>query len=623
LVFNRVRVHRLVRPVLVLSLSIAPLVASAQDGPEWRHASALAGEPRYAADFEHFDYVNPEAPKGGVVRLSEDGSFDSLNPILEKGVPAAGLGLVFESLMTPALDELDISSEYGLLAEALRYPDDFSSVSYRLRPEARWADGQPVTPEDVVWSFEKTKELSPSQRFYYQHVVKAEKTGDREVTFTFDETGNRELPHIVGQLTILPRHWWEGQAAGGQQRDVAATTLEPPVGSGPYRVTRVEAGRAITYERNPDYWGAALPVAIGTNNFDSIRYDYYRDRTVEFEAFKADRVDFWNENEAKRWATGYDFPAARQGKVKQELITQDQVSGTMVGFIPNLRRPQFQDARVRRALNLAFDFEELNRTLFYGQYERVDSFFYGIPLRWTGLPQGRELEILNEVKALVPPEVFTTEYKNPVGGDPQKARDNLRQAVTLLEEAGYRLEGRRMVGPDGKPLSFELLLNGPTIERVALPYKQWLARIGVEMSVRTVDSNQFISRLRSRDFDMVYTGWGQSMSPGNEQLNYWGSAAADSESSQNYAGIKDPGVDALIQKVVFARDRDELFAATKALDRVLMAHQYVIPTYSMQKERIAYWDRFGHPDPLPRFTVGFPTVWWWDAEKAARIGGGG
>jgi microcin C transport system substrate-binding protein len=617
-----------IRPILTAMAAAVLMLgagtpASAEGDGEWRHASALAGPPKYPADFPHFDYVNPDAPRGGAVRMSQTGTFDTVNPILEKGVAAAGLGLVYETLMVSAYDELDISAEYGLLAEAMRYPDDISSVTYRLRAEARWADGTPVTPEDVVWSFDKTKELDPTQRFYYLHVVKAEKTGDREVTFTFDETGNRELPHIVGQLTVLPKHWWEGTGPDGKPRDVASSSLEPPMGSGPYRVSRVEAGRIITYERNPDYWGRELPVRIGTNNFDTIQFEYYRDRTVEFEAFKADKIDYWSENEARRWATGYDFPAARDGRVKQELIEQAQVSGSMVGFIPNLRRDQFKDPRVRQALNYAFDFEELNRTIFFGQYERIDSFFYGIPLRWNGLPEGKELEILETVRDQVPPEVFTTPYVNPVGGDPGKLRDNLRKAVDLLTQAGYRLDGRTMVGPDGKPLAFELLLNGPTLERVALPYKQWLSRIGIDMSVRTVDSNQYISRLRARDFDMTYTGWGQSMSPGNEQFDYWGSAAADSESSRNWAGIKDPAVDALIQRVVFAKDRDELVAATRALDRVLMANQYVIPSYTIQKDRIAYWDRFGHPDPLPKFVVGFPDVWWWDADKAARTGGGG
>jgi microcin C transport system substrate-binding protein len=312
----------------------------------------------------------------------------------------------------------------------------------------------------------------------------------------------------------------------------------------------------------------------------------------------------------------------KEGKVKKEFVELEQVSGVMVGFIPNLRRPLFQDARVRKAFNLAFDFEELNRTIFFGQYDRIDSFFYGLPLRWEGLPQGQELEILETVRDKAPPEVFTSEYKNPVNDTPQAVRDNLREAVRLMTEAGYKLDGGRMVGPDGKQVEVELLLNGPVIERVAVPYQQALERIGIKMTIRTADSSQFVNRLRSRDFDLVYTGWGQSNSPGNEQLDYWGSAAADVESSRNYAGIKDPAVDAIIQRLIFAKDRDELVAATKALDRVMMAQQYVIPSYTILADRIAYWDRFGHPDPYPRFTIGFPTVWWWDAEKAAKIGSG-
>ncbi|WP_181708000.1 extracellular solute-binding protein [Chthonobacter rhizosphaerae] len=608
---------------LLVGLSLAAPAAAA-DGPVWRHATALAGTPKYGPDARHFDYVNPAAPKGGTVRLGGAGqTFDTLNPILPKGVPADGLGLVHETLMTSSLDELDISAMYGLLAEAISHPDDYSSVSFRLRPEARWQDGQPVTPEDVIWSFDKLKALNPTQRFYYQHVVKAEKTGEREVTFTFDETGNRELPHIVGQLLVLPKHWWEGKDASGNQRSIENGTLEPPLGSGPYRIARVDAGRSVTYERVPDYWGADLMVNVGTNNFDRLSYEYYRDLTVEFEAFKADKIDYWTENEAKRWNTGYDIPPVRDGRIIKEAVELEQVSGVMVGFIPNIRRPLFQDRRVRQALNYAFDFEELNKTLFYGQYQRIDSFFYGIPLASAGLPQGQELEILEKVREQVPAEVFTQPYANPVGGTPENVRNNLRRAVELFREAGYRLEGNRMIGPDGRPVEFELLLNGPTIERVALPYAQSLKRIGVTMTIRSVDSNQFITRVRSRDYDMIYSGWGQSMSPGNEQMNYWGSAAADSESSSNYAGIKDPAVDALIREVVFAKDRATLEAATRALDRVLLGNQFVIPSYTILTDRIAYWNRFSHPDPLPRFDVGFPTVWWFDADKAAKTGGGG
>ena len=590
---------------------------------EWQHGTSLIEKPRYPAGFPHFDYVNVNAPKGGTVRLGADGTFDTLNPILPKGVAADGLGLIYESLMTSALDETDIAAAYGAVADGLRYPEDYSYVTYRINPAAKWHDGEPVTADDVVWSFEKLVELNPSRAQYYSHVVKAEKTAANEVTFTFDQQGNRELPHIVGQLIVLPKHWWEGTDAKGNKRDIGQSTLEPTLGSGPYAIDQVVPGRSISYKRVPDYWGANLNVNVGQNNFDTVRYEYFRDLDVQFEGFKGDAFDYWPENRAKRWATAYDFPAVKDGRVIKELVTLAQDSGVMVGFVPNLRRPFFQDVRVRRAFNYALDFEELNRTLFYGQYERIDSFFYGIPLRWSGLPQGKELEILNEVKDKVPPEVFTQEYKNPVNGDTEKVRDNLRKALSLMQEAGYKLEGNKLIGKDGKPATVELLLNGPTIEPVAVAYQQFLAKIGITLNIRSVDSSQYISRERSRDFDMVYEAWGQSNSPGNEQLDYWGSDAADKESSGNYAGIRDPAVDAIINHIVYAKDRDELVAATHALDRVMMWNQYVIPSYSLLKVRHAYWDRFGHPDPYPKFVVGFPTVWWWDAAKAAKTGGGG
>ncbi len=566
-------------------------VSVAQE-PSWRHASSLVEAPKYPADFTRFDYVNPDAPKGGTLRLSEGGSFDTLNPILPKGEVAAGLNLVFETLMADSEDE--VSTSYGQLAEALSYPDDISSVTYRLREGARWHDGVPVTANDVVWSFDKLVELNPQQRFYYQHVTKAEAVDARTVTFTFDETGNKELPHIVGQLLVLPKHWWTAEG-----RDIAASTLEPPLGSGPYKITRVSGGATLRFERVADHWGAAIPVNVGRHNFDAIEYTYYRDRNVEFEAFKADQADYWLENEAKRWATSYDFPAAVAGKIKrEELENPYRSSGVLVGFVPNLRLAKFQDQRVRRALTLAFDFENLNRTIFFESYERVGSFFHGTPLAHSGLPEGRELELLEEVRDLVPASVFEAPYVNPVAADAQALRSNLREAVRLFAEAGYEIRDGRMVNAaTGEPFTVEVLLNGPIIERVALPYAEDLRTIGVEMTIRTVEPSQYVARQRARDFEMIYTGWGQSLSPGNEQLDYFGSAAASKEASRNYGGIADPAVDALISKVIFARDRDELIAATRALDRVMMANQFVIPTYTGRTARIAYWDRFSHPDP--------------------------
>lgn len=604
---------------LALAALLAMMSGPLAQEPQWRHGTTLMEGLKYPEGFTRYDYVNPDAPKGGVVRLSEMGSFDTFNPILPQGEVASGLGLVYESLMDASMDE--DSTMYGHLAEAVSYPDDFSSVTFRMNPKARWHDGQPVTADDVVWSFQKTTELNPFQANYYANVTKVEKTADDQVTFTFDQTGNRELPHIIGQLLVMPKHWWEATGADGKPRDISASTLELPLGSGPYKVKSFLAGRTIVYERVPDWWAANEPTGIGTNNFDEVRYEFFRDTTVEFEAFKGDQFDWWEENIARRWAREYDFAAVKDGRVIKELFENNfRSTGVMVGFVPNLRLEKFQDPKVRRALAYAFDFEELNRTLFFGQYERIDSYFYGIPLRWEGLPQGEELQILESVRDLVPESVFTTEYTNPVGGDPQKLRANLRAALKLLSEAGYTLQGDKLVNAAGEQLGFEILLNGPTIEPVATHFQNNLRSIGIAVTLRTVDSPQYVNRVRSRDYEMIYGSWGQSLSPGNEQRDYWGSEAAKQDDTRNYAGIADPGVDALIDKIIFADDRTTLAAATKALDRVLLANYFVIPTYTLRKSRIARWDRFSHPEVLPEFSIGFPTIWWWDEAKAAKTG---
>ncbi len=589
-------------------------------GPgEWRHGVALMGAPKYPAGFAHFDYVKPDAPKGGLLRLSADGTFDTLNDILPRGNAAAGMSLIYDSLMTPAADE--VASEYGLLADAVRYPADFSSVTYRLRPEAKWHDGQPVTPQDVVWSFEALTKNNPRQGFYYSHVAKVEQTGEHEVTFTFDQAGNRELPQIVGQLRVMPKHWWTGTDAAGKPRDISQGTLEVPLGSGAYKVKQVVPGRTIAFERVADYWGKDLPVNVGTNNFDEIRYEYFRDDTVELEAFKGDQFDFRVETSAKNWATAYDFPAVKQGRVVLEQFP-DRSSGQMQAFIPNLRREKFQDPRVRRALNFALDFEGMNRTLFYGQYQRTSSYFQGTELASSGLPQGRELEILEAVRDKVPASVFTTPYANPPEGGDEARRSNLREAARLLREAGYQVTGGKLVNAKGEPFVIEILLSNPAFERIALFYKPTLERLGITVNVRVVDSSQYINRLRARDFDMIIGSWGQSLSPGNEQRDFWGTEAADRQGSSNYAGIKDPGIDALIERVIYATDRDDLVAATHALDRVLLAHDYVVPTWDYPFYRTARWNRFAHPETLPEYSFAFPTIWWWDAEKAAATGRG-
>ncbi|WP_245408240.1 extracellular solute-binding protein [Zhengella mangrovi] len=597
--------------------------AAARDAEAWHHATALTGTPKYPEGFSRFDYVNADAPKTGRARLASMGSFDTFNPVPTKGEAATGLGLVFETLMVSSLDELNISAEYGLLAEAIRYPADFSWVSFRMNPKARWHDGKPVTADDVVWSFEKQVELNPQVRFYYRNVVKAEVSGDGEVTFLFNVRGNRELPHIMGQLMVLAKHWWEGTGADGKQRDVAQSTLEPPLGSGPYRIGKVDAGRSITFERVKDYWGADLPSNVGQNNFDEIAYEYYRDGAVIVEALKADAYDFRLENSAKNWVTAYEpslFPGRAKGFVKLETFP-DRASGSMQAFVPNLRRKKFQDWRVRRALNFAFDFETTNRTVLYDLYLRNDSYFAGTELASSGLPQGKELEILEKYRELVPETVFTEVYSNPVAGTDAKLRNNLREAVRLLREAGYAITDRKMVHTEtGEPLTFEILdISGRNFDKIVLPYVDNLRKIGIDASYREIETSSYINRWRAFDYDMIISTWGQSLSPGNEQRNYWGSESKDREGSRNFAGIADDGIDRLIDEVIFAKDRDTLVAATRALDRALLHHNYVIPQWYYPYDRMIYWDRFGRPDPLPEYSNGFPTVWWWDADKAARI----
>ncbi len=363
---------RTILAVLALTTLIAAGPAIAQD-KVWHHGGSLIGELKYPEGYKHFDYVNPDAPVGGEVRLSSMGGFDTFNPILPSGEPADGLGLIYQSLTTPSLDET--STQYGELAEAFSYPDDFSSVTFRMNPRAKWADGEPVTAEDVVWSFNQTVKLNPSQANYYANVTKAEVTAPGEVTFTFDQTGNRELPHIMGQLTVLPQHWWEGTGPDGKQRDIGRSTLEPPLGSGPYKLARFSAGSSITYERDPNYWGLKEPFNIGQNNFQTLRYEYFRDTTAEFEGFKGDEFDWWDENLALRWQNDYTFPAVKDGRVIKELFENPyRSSGVMVGFVPNLRKPLFQNEALREAMLYAFDFEELDKLRFFGQYDRINSY---------------------------------------------------------------------------------------------------------------------------------------------------------------------------------------------------------------------------------------------------------
>ena len=610
--------RRFVAAALILSLSAAP--ACAAEGLEHHHAISLIGTPKYPADFKHFDYVNPDAPKGGLVRMADIGSFDSLNPILYKGEAAAGLGLVYESLMADSLEEP--STSYGLIAEWASYPADFSSVTFKLREGAHWHDGTPITPDDVIYSLEVNKAANPRMALYYKNVSHAEATGPNEVTFNFDVKGNRELPMIMGQLTILPKHYWTGKDSSGNQRDPLKTTLEQPLGSGAYRIKQSSPGRTISYERVPDYWGKDLPVNRGQWNLDEIRFDYYRDDTVAFESFKAGNLDYHQETSAKNWATAYDFAAIRNGWIKQQEVPIKSAQ-SMQCFVLNLRHPQFADRRVRQAFNLAFDFEWANKNLFYGQYARVGSYFQGTELTAPAeLPQGRELEILNEVKDQVPPEVFTQVHRNPVNASEDDTRGNLRKAVQLLKEAGYEVKNGVLVDTKtGQPLTVEFLLVSPLFERIVQPLIANLQRLGIKGTLRMVDSAQYTRRLNAFDYDIVVGNFSQSNSPGNEQRDFWGSEAAGREGSQNLIGVKDPAIDKLVDHVIFAKDRQELVAATNALDRVLLWNDFVVPQWFSPKVRIAYWDRYGQPQTLPALTPGFPQVWWFDREKADRLPG--
>ncbi len=592
---------------------------AAAQARQWKHGLSLFGELKYPPDFKHFEYVNPSAPQGGVARLIAFGTFDNFNQVVSgvKGSLALGTELFIEALTSSALDE--VSTEYGLLAEAVSYPDDRSSVTYRLRASAHWHDGKPVTPEDVVFSFDTFKQNSPQLGAYYRHVTKAEKTGEREVTFTFDGPGNRELPQIVGQLPVLPKHWWEGTDKSGKKRDVTQTTLEPPLGSGPYRLKDFAPGHSIVYEKVADYWGKELNLNVGSHNFQHIRYEYFRDSTVALEAFKGDQVDWRTENSAKNWATAYDFPAVRDKKVVLEEFPIRNF-GVMQAFAFNIRRDKFKDARLRRAFNFAFDFEDMNRTIFFGQYKRIASYFEGTELACSGIPEGQELEILQSMKDKVPADLFSKPYTNPVGGNPQAVRDNFRQALALFREAGYEIRDTKLVNvKTGEPLSVEFLAEDPGTERFVLYYKPSLQRVGMTVNVRVVDSAQYENRLRQWDFDIIVASWGQSLSPGNEQRGYWSTQAADIPGSRNLIGIKNPAVDALIERVIFAKDRAGLVAATRALDRVLLWNFYVVPQWTYGQVRSARWDRFGHPATLPKYGLAaFPTIWWWDADKAAK-----
>ncbi|MEQ9560355.1 MAG: extracellular solute-binding protein [Rhodospirillales bacterium] len=594
----------------LLVLTCLSLPAGAADAPKPVHGLAMHGDLKYGPDFKHFDYVNPDAPKGGTVRMGATGTFDSFNPFIIKGTAAGASGFVYDTLMDDAADEP--FSQYGRLAETVTMPDDRSWVEFTLRKEARWHDGMPVTVEDVIFSFNTLiKEGAPFYRFYYGNVAEIAQTGERSVKFIFKPGENRELPLILGQLTVLPKHYWK-------DKEFNKTTLEPPLGSGPYKITEFEAGRFVKLSRVKDYWGKDIPVMTGYNNFDEIIFDYYRDSNVALEAFLAGRYDYKSENSSKAWATAYETPAVKNGVLVKEQIHHDRPAG-MQGFAFNTRRELFSDPQVRHALAYAFNFEWSNKALFYGQYERTRSYFQNSDMAATGLPGPDEMKLLAPFKDDLPPEVFTQEYSPPRGDEGGNIRGNLRTASKLLTDAGWVIkDGKRINAKTGKPFAFEMLLVSPLFERIALPFAKNLEKLGIAMTVRTIDTAQYRRRLDTFDFDMVVGGFGQSLSPGNEQREFWSTAAADQEGSRNIMGIKSKAVDAIVEKLIAAPTRKDLVTACKALDRVLQWGHYMIPNWHAPYDRIAYWDKFARPKVTPTRGNQF-FAWWVDPAKAKSL----
>lgn len=582
-------------------LSLFILVCSAGVQAQPQHAMTLYDEaPKYPSDFSHFDYTNPNAPKGGTLRLAGLNGFDSLNPFIPKGNAADQIGLLYDTLTYHSADEP--FTEYGLLAERIEKADDNSFVRFYLNPKARFNDGEPVTAEDVLFTFNTLLEKGhPLYRHYYADVAEVVVENPLQVRFDFKHNNNRELPLILGQLQILPKHWWA-------ERDFSKTSLEAPLGSGPYRLTRVDAGRSLEYKRVKDWWGQDLPVSRGLYNFDTLHIDYYRDMSVALEAFKAGQFDFNLEYSAKDWATGYNSPALRNGEIIKKDIKNHNPVG-MQGFTFNIRKKMFQDPRVREAIGLLFDFEWTNKQLFYSSYIRTQSFFANSELAAQGLPSAEELELLEPLRGSIPDDVFTKAYQTPISDGTGIIRERRLEAWRLLQDAGYRIDNDRMVNAEGEPLEFEFIIAQANLERVLLPFKRNLAELGIEMTIRRTDVSQYINRMRSRDFDMTSSIWSQSNSPGNEQRDFWHSSSAENPGSRNFIGLQDPAIDSLVEGLINAPSRASLINHARALDRVLLWGHYVIPNYYIDTWRTAYWQHLAQPEVAPLYDYGLMT-WW-------------
>ncbi len=588
------------RWLLPACLALSSYGLSAESAAPQRHALAMHGEPAYAEGFTHFDYARPDAPKGGEMRQAQIGTFDTLNGFLVKGTPAAGLGYLYDTLMHSSEDEA--FTMYGLLAERIEMPEDRSWVRYHLNPRAKFHDGKPVTAADVVFSFNTLVEQGqPHFRSYYADVKSVKAEDDKTVYFDLGTGHNKELPLILGQFPVLPKHFWEG-------KDFSKADLTQPMGSGPYKIAKVDPGRSITYELNPDYWGKDLPVNKGRFNFGEIIYEYYRDTTVAFEAFKAGEFDFRLENTAKLWATGYTGGRFDNGTLIKEEIDNDNPQG-MQGFWLNLRRDKFQDVRVRQALALMFDFEWTNKKLFYGAYTRSYSFFTNSELSSNGVPQGKELAALEPYREKLPAEVFNSPYQPPMTDGSGNIRPQMRQALGLLKEAGWQLKDGKLVDANGKQMEIEFLVYSNTFERVIQPYRKNLSRLGIKSELRLVDISQFINRLNEFDFDVVSLARGQSLSPGSEQLSFWGSEYANVPGSQNWSGVSDPVVDELIDQLIASESREDLIVNTQALDRVLLAKHFVIPQWHLSSYRVAYHKKLHRPEKTPSHSLALDT-WW-------------
>lgn len=594
---------------LLAMLGVILPTASAQAAASSSHivssyAIALHGDPALPANFTHFPYVNANAPKGGRMRFSSTGTFDSMNPFINRGNPPDGIQRIYDTLTTPSQDEA--YTRYGLLAERIEHdPSDNSWVIYHLRPQARFSDGQPVRASDVVFTFKTLlSKGSPSSKTYYADVIAVDALDPLTVRFRFRSKNNRELPLTVGEAAILPEHYW-------RHHDFDATNLEPPIGSGPYVIAEINPGRFISYRRNPKYWGANLPVNRGINNFDLISYQYYRDGTVAFEGFKADQYDIREENKAKTWAKEYNFPAVRSGQVIKIDQKHENPSG-MQGVAMNTRRAPLNDVRVRQALALTFDFEWSNRALFYGAYKRTVSYFDNSELAARGMPSAAELALLKPWAKTLPTSVFGPAVMPSVSQGDGYNRANLLLAQQQLADAGWHYRDGALRNAAGLPMRFELLLVQPEMERIIAPMRRNMARLGITLDLRVLDVAQYVERLRQFDYDMTISGVGQSNSPGNEQAGFWGSQAADTPGSQNLTGIKLAAIDALDTGIIHARSREELITHVRALDRILRAEWLMIPQFHISTYRIAAWNHFGRPANPPRYGNNLDAWWWQD-----------